>query len=150
MKLPLLPLGNCTKTQLFSLLEFFFKCTQDLLVLLWVYLDFYLLYTPFSLTIRLVPFWRANVYWAPTVCKASLGEWMATIGKGCSTALDGSAWVRKLQEKLSQVKRPKKSWSEFFYVSDLHKAVKAWGHFYLCLGIRTQKVLKCTVISDIR
>lgn len=69
MKLPLLPLGSCTKTQLFSLLEIFLKRAQDLLVLLQVYLDFYYV-LPFPSPMRLVPVWKANVYCAPTMCKA--------------------------------------------------------------------------------
>ena len=53
------------------------------------------------------------------MCQASLSEETVTADKGCSSALNGFAWVRKLlKEELSQAKHPppnlkKKSGSKF-------------------------------------
>lgn len=83
------------------------------------------------------------------MCQASLSEEMVTTDKGCSSALNGFAWVRKLlKEELSQAKHPtphlkKKTVGLNSKVSEIHKAVTAWGNFCLCFDfcLRTQKVL---------
>lgn len=123
MKLLLLPLGSCIKTQLFLLLEFFYMYSRSTIPPSSSFRT--LLCTPFSLTIRLIPFWKANVYWAPTMCKASL--------KVYSTALDGFAWVRKLQGS-SPRSNIQRQVGLRFKVSEIHKAVTVLGNLYLCLG----------------
>lgn len=131
MKLLLLPLGSCIKTQLFLLLEFFFYMySRSIIPPSSPFRT--LLCTPLSLTIRLVPFWKANVYWAPTVCKASLSEWMATrrVAALCWMGLHESESQRRSSPR-SDIQRKVGLSSQ---VSEIHKAVTVLGNVYLCLG----------------
>lgn len=73
------------------------------------------------------------------MCQASLSEEMVTTDKGCSSALNGFAWTKAFKGGAlpGQTSYPppqkKKTVGLNSKVSEIHKAVTAWGNFVCAL-----------------